>query len=204
MPESLLSTSAFLCSRGRRRVRTVIGVGNQGPPPLTLSRGTTSPGGNRGCLLPVGANLGSPTSTATLTLPALALSLPVGFSHVFLHVLGLAGSLVPRPGNNGNGGSGVNSGRCSLWARTLDSVSSCTFLVEGLLSFPSFSGLPFGELPLDDLVSNTLTEGVSVLGAGFPNILLGKLLSHVRRGGGFRPPLVHEFVLPILHSTNLP
>jgi hypothetical protein len=119
--EPLVHFGLSLLTR-KEKVRTVIGAGNPGPPPLTLRWGRTSLDGNRGCLLSIGANLGSLTSTATLTLPALALSLPVGFSHVFLHVLGLAGSLVPRPGNNGNGGSGVNSGRCSLWARALDSA----------------------------------------------------------------------------------
>jgi hypothetical protein len=69
-------------------------------------------------------------------------------------------------------------------------VSSRTFLVESLLSLPGFSGLPPGELPLDNLVSNTLAEGFTVLSAVLPNIMLGKLLGNLRRGGGFRPPLV--------------
>jgi hypothetical protein len=169
------------------KVRTVIGVGNLGPPLLMLSGGVTSLDGNRGCLLSVGSNLGSLISTATLTLPTFAFGLPVGFPHVFLHVLGSAGSLVTGPDNDDNGGSGVKSGRCSFGARTLDSVSSCTFLVKGLLSLLGCSGFPSGKLlPVlfKGLVHDTGVEGFSVLSAARSQVLLGKLLGHVRPGGG--------------------
>jgi hypothetical protein len=169
------------------KVRTVIGVGNPGPPLLTLSGGGTSLDSNRGCLLSVGADLGSLTSTATLTLPTFTLGLLVGFPHMFLHVLGFAGSLVTGPDNDGNGGSGVNSGRCSFGARTLDSVSSRTFLVEGLFSLLGCSGYPSGKLlPVlfKGLVHDTGVEGFSVLRATCCKVLLGKLLGHVRRVGG--------------------
>jgi hypothetical protein len=172
-----------------------------------MSWGGTFLDDNRGCLLSVRANLGSLTSTATLTLPALALGLPVGFPHVFLYVLGFAGSLVTGPDNNGNDGSGVNSGRCSLgWARTLDSVSSRTFFVESLFSLLGCSGFPSGKLPVlfKGLVDDTGFEGFSVLSAVRCQVLLGKLLGHVRTCGGLRPPLVHESVLLILHDTSLP
>jgi hypothetical protein len=169
VPESLrhVHLSLPLLTR-EEKVRTVIEVGNPGPPLLTLSGGGTSLNGNRGCLLSVGANLGSLTSTAALTLPTFALGLPVGFPHVFLHVLGFAGSLVTGPDNDGNGGSGVNCGRCSLGARTVDSVSSRTFFVEGLLSLLGCSGFPSGKLlPVlfKGLVHDTGVEGFSVRSA---------------------------------------
>jgi hypothetical protein len=81
--EPLVHFSLPLLMR-KEKARTVIRVGNPGPPLLTLSWGGTSLDGNRGCLLSVGANLGSLTSTATLTLPAFAFGLPVGFPHVIL------------------------------------------------------------------------------------------------------------------------
>jgi hypothetical protein len=168
------------------KVSTVIGVGNPGPPLLTLSGGGTSLDSDRGCLLSVGANLGSLTSTATLTLPTFALGLPVGFPHVFLHVLRFVGSLVTGPDNDGNRGSGVNSGRCSFGARTMDSVSSRKFLVEGLLSLLDCSGFPSGKLlPMlfKGLLHDTSVKGFSVLRATCCQVLPGKLLGHVRRGG---------------------
>jgi hypothetical protein len=165
-------------------------------PVTTRGSGRTSLDGNRGSLLPVGATLGTLTTSSTLALPTLALGLPVSVPHVFFHVLSV--------------GSGVVPGRCPFKAPAFALVTSCQLLSGFLAKLPSLDKLGlssklFSNLltVLNDLGRDTFNDGSNSLVALSSEVLLGELLGHVRHTGGILAPLAHDDI-SILHNTSLP
>jgi hypothetical protein len=173
-------------------------------PVTTWGSGRTSLYGNRGCLLSVGATLGSLTTSSTLALPTLALptlalGLPVSVFHVFLHVL-----------SNNTVGSGVVLGRCPSKALASTLVSSRPLLLGPSAQLTSLGklGLPkelLGDLlaVVNNLSRDAFNDGTGSLADPTLKVLLGKLFSHFRHGWGILTPLAHDNV-SILHYTSLP
>jgi hypothetical protein len=168
-------------------------------PVTTWSSERSSSDGNRGCLLSVGAILGSLTTLSTLALPTLALGLPVSVSHVFFHVL-----------STSSGSSGVVPGRCPFKALAFALVTSCPLRLGLLATLPSLDKLGlssklFSDLltVLNDLGRDTFNDGTNSLAALSSEVLLGELFDHVRHTGGNLAPFGHDDIF-ILHNTSLP
>jgi hypothetical protein len=180
-------------------VRSVIVTGKLNLPVTTWGSGRTSLDGNRGCLLSVGAALGSLTTSSTLALPTLALGLPVSVSHVFLRVL-----------SDNSVGSGVVLDRCLSKALTSTLGVSRPLLLGPFAQLPSLGKLGLTKELLGDLLAvvdnlsrDAFDDGTGRLAGPTLEVLLGELFSHFRHGGGVLIPLAHNNV-SILHHTGLP
>jgi hypothetical protein len=168
-------------------------------PVTTRGSGRTSLDGNRGCLLSVGATLGSLTTSSTLALPMLALGLPVSVPHVLLHVL-----------SNSSVGSGVVCSRCLFKALRFALVSSRRLLSRYFATLPSLGKLGLSKKSLSDLLTvfnglsrDTFNDGTNSLAGSCSEVLLGDLFDHVRHTGGILAPFAHDGI-SILHNTSLP
>jgi hypothetical protein len=168
-------------------------------PVVTWGSGRTSLDGNRGCLLSVGATLGSLTTSSTLALSTLAFGLPVSVSHVLLHVL-----------SNSSVGSGVVLSRCLFKALRFALVNSRRLLLWYFATLPSLGKLGLSKKPLSDLFTvfnslgrDTFNDGTNSLAGSCSKALLGELFGHVRHTRGILALFAHDGI-SILHNTRLP
>jgi hypothetical protein len=151
-------------------------------PVVTWGSGRTSLDGNKGCLLSVGASLGSLTTSSTLALPTLAFGLPVSVFHVLLHVL-----------SNSSVGSGVVLSRCLFKALRFALVGSRRLLSWYFATLPSLGKLGLSKKPLGNLLTvfTVVTRSMmapTVSLAPAPRSCLASCLATSDTLGAFWPP----------------